>query len=80
MLELARSPLPFRLHVHELIPNPEQYPPDWDDWKVDQERSHPDPREASVEKIPFDPVTKSWPLFDEQQFAVCAGILIKTNN
>jgi len=36
-LELSRSPLSFLLEIVELIPDPEQYPEDWGDWKTDFE-------------------------------------------
>lgn len=73
MLELARSPLGYKLHIHELIPKADQYPSDWNDWKVDHERDYPEPKEESVEKIPFDLETKSWPLFETSTVKVCAG-------
>lgn len=33
-LSLARSPLPYKYNITELIPDKDQYPKDWDDWKV----------------------------------------------
>ena len=34
---LCRSPLIYKLAIHELIPRPDQYPPDWDSWPVQHE-------------------------------------------
>ena len=51
-LALARSPLPFKYHIYELIPEADQFPPDWNDWKVDQESIDiENPMEASAAKI-----------------------------
>ena len=34
-LGLSRSPLVFSLSVIEIVPTQQQYPADWDSWKVD---------------------------------------------
>lgn len=37
VLGLSRSPLVFRLSVHEMIPRPDMYPEDWDKWDIQHE-------------------------------------------
>jgi len=37
VLGLSRSPLAFRLSVHELIPRPDMYPDDWDMWEIEHQ-------------------------------------------
>lgn len=59
-LSLARSPLPYKYRIYELIPDPDQFPTDWDDWKVDHESIDTEnPMEAAATKIAsqIDPET-----------------------
>ena len=53
-LSLARSPLPYKFNVHELIPEEDQYPPEWNDWPVD----HVDHSEKPLEQT-FQQTKKS---------------------
>ena len=40
-LELSRSQLAYKLNIHEVCPEKDQYPPDWPDWPVDHESVGP---------------------------------------
>jgi ribonuclease Z len=51
-LALARSPLPFKYNIHELVPDEDQFPPEWNDWQVDQESLDiANPMEKSARKV-----------------------------
>jgi len=50
-LELSRSPLSYKYNVHELIPEQDQYPPDWEDWPVNHECDTQKPLENIFDKI-----------------------------
>jgi hypothetical protein len=52
--------LPFKYTINELIPDQDQFPPDWNNWKVNQESLDiENPMEKSMKKIPseIDPQT-----------------------
>ena len=51
-LGLARSPLPYKYRIFELVPDLDQFPPDWSDWKVDHENIDVDnPMEVATTKV-----------------------------
>ena len=54
-LGLARSPLPYKYRIFEMIPDADQFPPDWGEWKVDHESiDDENPMEASATKVPSE--------------------------
>ena len=56
VLGLSRSPLPYRLAVTELVPRPDQLPPDWAEWRVEQEAGpEPHPAEAEYTRLDLTP-------------------------
>ncbi len=50
-LELSRSPIAFKLNVHELMPEADMYPDDWNTWSVDHELTSDHPQDTSSTKI-----------------------------
>ncbi|TRY61739.1 hypothetical protein TCAL_09257 [Tigriopus californicus] len=73
--EISGSPLPYDYHVHELIPESWQFPTDREYNVTALEREYINPRETSTTKILYDPITKSWPLFNDGKYIVVAGAL-----
>ena len=75
-LSLSRSPLIYRIVVHELIPRLDQYPDDWQSWSVDHELSEPAlPQEKDYKRIEYDLETNCWPLHQDNVLSVRAVAL-----
>jgi len=92
-LSLARSPLPYKFNVHELIPEEDQYPPEWNDWPVD----HVDHSEKPLEQT-FQQTKKSkcenghryWNILENNDYNIkavpikhripCFGYVIQESN
>ena len=49
--EIARSAPGYHFKIHELIPGQDQYPPDWNDWKVVHEYDCETGLDCSSDKI-----------------------------
>ena len=50
-LELARSPLAYSFNIHELMPDDDQYPPDWNEWPVEHDCQPLKPLERNFVQI-----------------------------
>jgi len=76
VLGLSRSPLVFRLSVHELIPRPDMYPQDWSQWDIKHQlEESPLPQESSYSRVEFDTDGKCWRLLENSHFEVSAAAL-----
>lgn len=74
-LELSRSPLAYKYNVHELIPENDQFPEDWDDWPVDHECNSKKPLELSyrcVNKTLNDKGHRFWNVMEDPEYSVKA--------
>ncbi|XP_066993348.1 zinc phosphodiesterase ELAC protein 1 [Anabrus simplex] len=75
-LSLSRSPLPYLYVVHELIPVEEQFPEDWNSWKVNhlcEEPCHPQ------EKLGQEIAVESglvWNVIEDKTAVVQAGVIL----
>ena len=75
-LGLSRSPLVFKLAVHEIIPREDQYPPDWDTWEVSHQMTErPLPQESSYERLEYSEAVRGWSLHQEKMLRVEAAAL-----
>lgn len=77
-LGLSRSPLAFTLAITEMEPRPDQFPPDWGDWPIDQELTEPPlPQEASYRRVRSSPGPGAggWHLLQEGGWRVEAAAL-----
>jgi len=73
-LGLSRSPLIYKLAIHEMIPRPDQHPPDWDAWPVQHELTDPPlPQEASYRRVQYSEDTRCWDLAHEGFWGPGAG-------
>lgn len=74
-LELSRSPLSYKYNVHEIIPEKDQFPDNWNDWPVEHS-FHPEaPLETSYRSV-FKETNETgkrfWNLVDEGNYKVTA--------
>ena len=75
-LGLSRSPLVFKLAVHELIPRADQYPPDWDSWQLNHEMTErPLPQESFYERLEYSEAVRGWSLHQDKMLRVEAAVL-----
>lgn len=75
-LSLSRSPLIYKIIIHEMIPRPDQYPDDWKNWDFDHELTDLSlPQEKSHSRVSFDEDKGCWPLLQEAGFTVVAAAL-----
>eukprot|EP00088_Acartia_fossae_P068588 TRINITY_DN8735_c0_g1_i1.p1 TRINITY_DN8735_c0_g1~~TRINITY_DN8735_c0_g1_i1.p1 ORF type:complete len:370 (+),score=54.85 TRINITY_DN8735_c0_g1_i1:52-1161(+) len=77
-LSLSRSPLSFRISVIEIIPRDDQYPDNWNDWKVEHEidSALKLPQESQYRRECYDEELKGWKLLDDAKgFVVHAAAL-----
>ena len=73
-LGLSRSPLVFRLAIHELVPRPDQYPPDWDSWQVSHVMEEPPLPQESFHEL-LEHSEGSWSLHQDRMVRVEAAVL-----
>jgi len=75
-LGLSRSPLVFSLSVIEIVPTQQQYPADWDSWKVDHhlQEEFKLPQECGYRKVECNK-DEFWPLLSSKGFKVNAAAL-----
>ena len=74
-LELARSPLAYKYNVHELMPEQDQYPPDWNEWPVNHVCDSEKPLENFVESISmsqFKDGSRFWKIQEDAQYTIKA--------
>lgn len=76
-LSLSRSPLAYTFHVHEMIPEPDQFSPDWQDWPVDHKDTTQKPLESKYEEIACQTSgsLRFWPVFMDDKYDVKAAAI-----
>ena len=50
-LEISRSAIAYAFNIHELVPEEDQYPPDWNEWPVDHDCFRHKPMERKLVHI-----------------------------
>ena len=73
-LGLSRSPLVFKLAIHELVPRPDQYPPDWDSWSVSHQLEEPPLSQESLHEL-VEYSGSGWSLYQDRLLRVEAAVL-----
>ena len=79
-LELARSPLAYKYNVHELMPEQDQYPPDWKEWPVNHVCDSEKPLENFVESISmsqFKDGSRFWKIQEDAQYTIKGHLISK---
>ena len=65
-LEIARSAPNFRFNIHELVPESDQYPQDWNEWKVEHQYDYDtglNTEKFKIYKMQNDKGHRFWPIF-----------------
>lgn len=75
-LELSRSQLPYKLNIHEIIPEENQYPPYWQEWPVNHEYSGPKSMlintHRRIKKNNDLEGRRYWPIYQDQTISIKA--------
>lgn len=75
-LELSRSQLNYKLNVHEIMPDEDQYPSDWQNWPVNHETSGPLSMlintHNKINKNHDNEGHRYWPVFQDQTISIKA--------
>jgi len=75
-LSLSRSPLIYKVVIHEMIPRLDQYPDDWKSWDFEHEQTDLTlPQEKSHSRVSFDEDSGCWPLVQDTGLTVVAAAL-----
>ena len=74
-LGLSQSPLVYNLAIHELVPRPDQYPPDYHSWNISNQMDESPLPQESFHELVEESEGGRWSLYRDRMLKVEAAVL-----